>query len=139
MAADITRERTDLSDLVAARMEELELSYRRLEELCVDPEADTQASEAESLWKRGTLENLAKQRRIKPPDFPMLRALAAGLDLPIGRVQEAAGAQFFGIDTVWSADGQARALVEGFREMDPEDQERVLALMHSRRRVRRGA
>lgn len=138
MTAEESQERTDLSDLLVSRMEELELSYRRLEELCLDPEADAASSAAEPLWRRGTLENLAKRRRIKTPDLPQLRALAAGLQLDLNQVRAAAGAQFLGIDTVWSEDGKVRALVTGFREMDPEDQDKVLALMESRRRIRRG-
>ncbi|MFI1165682.1 XRE family transcriptional regulator [Streptomyces sp. NPDC020801] len=137
MPADDARERTELSDLVRTRMAELGLSYRRLEEICVDPEAVAGDQAVEPLWRRGTLENLAKGRRIKPPDFPMLRALAAGLQVTLRQVQEAAGAQFLGIDTVWSPDGRTRVLIEGFRDMDPEDQAKVLALMESRRRLRR--
>ncbi len=139
MTAEESQERTDLSDLVASRMEELGLSYRRLEELCLDPGAPAGGETVERLWKRGTLENLAKGRRIKTPDLPQLRALAAGLQLELDEVRAAAGAQFLGIDTVWSQDGRVRALVAGFREMDPEDQDKVLALMQSRRRIRRGA
>jgi hypothetical protein len=138
MAAEESRERTDLSDLVASRMKELELSYRRLEELCIDPEAEAADPAVEPLWKRGTLENLVKGRRIKTPDLPQLRALAAGLQIELDQVRAATGAQFLGIDTVWSEDGRVRALVSGFREMDPEDQDKVLALMQSRRRIRRG-
>jgi transcriptional regulator with XRE-family HTH domain len=138
MAAEHAQERYDLSDLVRDRMDELGLSYRRLEELCRDPEATPRgASEPEPLWKRGTLENLAKRRRVQIPDFERLRALAAGLQVPLGRVQEAAGRQFFGVDTVWSADRRVRALVEGFDGLDAEDQARVLALMESRRRLQR--
>lgn len=133
MMAEQARGRFDLSDLVSARMDELGLSYRRLEELCRDPEDDDSAGEP--LWKRGTLENLSKRRRIHAPDFPMIRALAAGLEVPLERVQEAAGSQFLGIDSVWSSDGRVRALVEGFREMDEEDQAKVLALMEARRKV----
>ncbi|MDN3021518.1 XRE family transcriptional regulator [Streptomyces sp. S.PB5] len=131
MTADGTRERTDLSDLVAERMEELKLSFRRLEELCIDPEAEGDASGA-PLWKRGTLENLAKGRPIKAPDIPQLRALAAGIEVHISVVQEAAGSQFLGIDTVWSQDKQARTFVRGFRDMSPEDQALVLAFIEEK-------
>ncbi|NUP19896.1 MAG: XRE family transcriptional regulator [Streptomyces sp.] len=132
MTADGTRERTDLSDLAADRMEELGLSLRRLEALCIDPEAEGGTSGAEPLWKRGTLENLVKRRPIKAPDIAQLRALAAGLDVHISVVQEAAGAQFLGIDTVWSQDKHARAFVRGFREMSPEDQALVLAFIEEK-------
>ncbi|MBP5930212.1 XRE family transcriptional regulator [Streptomyces sp. LBUM 1479] len=135
MAPDTPQERTDLGDLVATRIADLGLSYRRLADLCVDPEAEDE-SEARP-WARGTLENLIKGRRITAPTLPMLRALAVGLSLHLGQVQEAAGAQFLGIDSVWSQDGQARALVLGFREMSPEDQAKVLALIEEKTQLRR--
>lgn len=133
MAGEETAGRTDLSDLVRDRKEELGKSYRELADACVDPEDP----EAGPLWKRGTLENLAKAVGIKAPTLPQLRALKAGLDLPLGLIQEAAGSQFLGIDTVWSKDGQVRTLVHEFREMDPEDQDRVMALMESWRKLKR--
>jgi hypothetical protein len=133
MAPDMPR--TDLADLVATRIADLGLSYRRLADLCVDPEADTE--EDAKPWARGTLENLLRGRRITAPTLPMLRALAVGLELNLGQIQEAAGAQFLGIDTVWSEDKQARALVIGFREMGPEDQAKVLALIEEKTQLRR--
>lgn len=132
MAEEATQ-RTDLSDLVRQRMAELGQSFRTLEAACIDPEDPA----AGPLWKRTTIDCLSKGQRIKAPEFPQLRALAAGLGLPLGQIQEAAGAQFFGIDTVWSADGKVRALVEGFREMDAEDQAKVLAIMEARRKLPR--
>jgi hypothetical protein len=131
MAAGSETPRTHLSDLVRARMEELEYGARTLAAACIDPEGPAQGP----LWSRGTLDNLRQGRRIKAPEFPQLRALAAGLQLPLGMVQEAAGSQFLGIDTVWTADGKMRALVIGFSEMDADDQEKVLRLMESRRKA----
>lgn len=128
MTADETHKRTDLSDLVVERMDELGVSFRGLEAECIDPEAPGNAP----LWKRGTLENLAKGRPVKAPDIPQLRALAAGLQVHISVVQEAAGSQFLGIDTIWSQDKQARTFVRGFREMSPEDQALVLALIEEK-------
>ncbi|WP_216588535.1 XRE family transcriptional regulator [Streptomyces brasiliscabiei] len=136
MAPDTPQERTDLGDLVAARIADLGLSYRRLEVLCVDPEAG--AEDDPRPWARSTLENLIKGRRITAPTLPMLRALAVGLELDLGAVQEAAGAQFLGIDSVWSQDNTARALVIGFREMRPEDQAKILALIEEKSQLRRG-
>lgn len=124
---------TDLSDLLRARKEELGLSYRDLESACVDPDDPA----AGSLWKRGTLENLVKSAGVKPPTFPQLRALAAGFQLPLGQIQEAAGAQFFGIDTVWAEDAEIRALVHDYRGMSDEDRKRVRALMQSWRTLPR--
>ncbi|MGW6910225.1 XRE family transcriptional regulator [Streptomyces sp. NPDC054940] len=128
-------ERTDLSDLVRDRKNHLGLSYHSLAALCIDPEAKDEDSAP--LWTSSTLENLVKQRKIKAPDFPMVRALAAALEVPLRDVQEAAGAQFLGIDTVWSPDGKVRALVDGFREMDEDDKAKVLALMEAWRTLKR--
>ncbi|MFJ2515642.1 XRE family transcriptional regulator [Streptomyces griseoviridis] len=125
--------RKDLSDLVRRRRLELGLSWRSLSAACVDPEQ----VERGSLWGRTTLDTLSRGGHIKTPKLPELRALAAGLQLTLGEVQEANGSQFYGVDTVWSADGEVRALVEGYREMDPEDQARVRDFVESRRRVKR--
>ncbi|MCM8548864.1 XRE family transcriptional regulator [Streptomyces sp. STCH 565 A] len=131
MASRGEQHRTDLSDLVRERMAALGLSFRALAAACIDPEGEP----SDQMWKRTTLDALSKGEAVKPPKLPQLRALAAGLRLPLGQVQEAAGSQFFGIDTVWSADGEVRTLVEGYRDMAPEDQAKVLALVEARRRV----
>ncbi len=133
MTSEETASRTDLSDLLRDRKEELDVSYRELVEACVDPENP----DAGPLWKRTTLESLIKNVGIKAPSLPQLRALAAGFQVPFSRVQEAAGSQFLGIDTVWSADGKVRALVHEFSDMDEEDQDKVMALMQSWRSLKR--
>jgi hypothetical protein len=114
--------RTDLSDLVRSRRADLRLGYRTLAAQCVDP-TDPKAGPK---WTRGTIENLEKARGIKPPPLGALRALAAGLKVPFHRVQEAAGAQFFGLDIVWSTSGDARALVERADRLTPEAREQLL-------------
>ena len=134
MTGDGKTGRTDLSDLLLRRKEELDESYRELELACVDPEDPGSGS----LWKRGTLQNLLTGLEVKPPTLPKLRALSAGFRLPFGQVQEAAGAQFFGIDSVWSDDEQVRALVHDFRGMSAEDQEWVRAIVQSRRGLKSG-
>jgi hypothetical protein len=130
MAADQETSRTDLSYILNKRLTELGIGTRTLAASCIDPENPS----AGPLWTRGTLDNLRAGVRIKAPEFAELRALAAGLRLgDVGLLQEAAGSQYFGIDTVWSEDGKVRALVIGFAEMDPEEQDKVLALIAARR------
>lgn len=133
MTAEETTSRTDLSDLLQNRKGELDMSIRDLADACIDPEGP----EAGPLYKRTTLDGLLKGDGVKAPTLPQLRALAAAFRLPLGLVQEAAGAQFLGIDTIWSQDGKVRTLVHEFREMDAEDQARVLALMDSWRKLKR--
>jgi transcriptional regulator with XRE-family HTH domain len=122
-----SQRRTDLSDLVRNRRAELGLSLRRLADRCIDPE-DQQAG---PLWKFQVINRLEKGLPIIPPQLPELRALAAGLDVPLGLVKEAAGSQFFGIDTVWSDDHSTRAMVHDYQAMGPEDQQKVRDLMRT--------
>lgn len=130
MAADREAPRDDLSYILNKRLVELGIGTRTLAARCIDPENPSGGP----LWTRGTLDNLRAGVRIKAPEIPELRALAAGLGIEeVGLLQEAAGSQYFGIDTVWSRDGKVRALVLGFAEMDPEEQDKVLARMAERR------
>lgn len=132
MTGEVTTGRTDLSDLLRTRKEELGISYRDLEAACVDPEDPA----AGSLWRRGTLENLVKVAGTKAPSFPQLRALAAGFQLPLRTIQDAAGAQFFGIDAVRDDDDpETVAFVHDFRGMSPEDQAWVRAIVRTRRDI----
>lgn len=124
--------RNDLSRLVREQRAELRLSLRAVAARTADPETD------EHLVKYGTLNRLEKEEEdITPFSLPQLGALAAALELPFGLIQEAAGSQFFGIDTVWSEDGDVRALVHDYRELGPEDQEKARALMSSWRKLKR--
>ncbi|MCL6302850.1 XRE family transcriptional regulator [Streptomyces kronopolitis] len=124
MAAEAPR--TDLSDLVRKRRAQLRLSLRALASRCVDPKEP----DAGSKWTFATLGNL-ETKTIKAPGVPELRALAAGLDLPLRLLQEAAGAQYLGIDTVWSDDRETRTMVHGYWELDPEDRAKIRAMIES--------
>lgn len=134
MTAEESVSRTALSDLLQSRKDELGVSLRELVAACVDPEEP----DAGPQYRRTTLDGLMKNLPgVKPPTLPQLRGLAAAYRLPLGLVQEAAGSQFFGIDTVWAEDGKVRTLVYEFQEMDPDDQERARALMQSWRQLKR--
>lgn len=134
MTDEVTTSRTDLSDLLRDRKVELDMSLRELVDACVDPERPDEGPQI----RRTTLDLLLKaDEGVKAPTIPMMRALAAGFRLPFGLVQEAAGAQWLGIDTVWTQDRKVRTLVHGFQEMDPQDQDRVMALMESWRKLKR--
>ncbi|MGW8374292.1 helix-turn-helix transcriptional regulator [Streptomyces sp. ODS28] len=115
---------TELSDLLRERRAELGLSLRELADRCLDPDNPDEGS----LWKRSTLANLEKGD-IKPPKLAELRALAAGLDCPLGRLQDAAGSQFFGLASVWGEEDDVRVLVRRYRQMSPEDQRRLQGIV----------
>ncbi|MFJ9214282.1 XRE family transcriptional regulator [Streptomyces sp. NPDC102264] len=113
--------RTDLSDLLRTRRAELGLSLRKLAERCVDPE-DPDAGQK---WKFGVIDRLEKNLPIIPPELGELRALAAGLQVHLSRVQEAAGRQFFGIESLWFDDLEMMTLVHDYQAMSPADRERL--------------
>ena len=117
--------RSQLRDLVRDRKGVLGLSYERLAARCIDPETGTQTV------KPSWLHRLATDLPVQIPDFPMLRGLAAGLDVPLGRVQDAAGAEFFGMDVVWSASGEAQALVQSTETLTPTQREQLQRLLDS--------
>lgn len=111
--------RTALSDLLRDRRTELRLSLRQVEERTGLREDGT------PFIKRSTLDNLEKAvpRMAWTPRLPELEALARAYELPLGRVQDAAGSQFMGIDSVWSGSGRARALVKNAEKLTPRQLE----------------
>lgn len=117
--------RTDLSDLVRRRRAELGLALRTLADRCIDP--DTGLVE----WKYGTLDRLEKGLAITPPILPQLRALAEGLQVVLGVVQDAAGAQYFGIDTQRGTSPEARALMLNLEQLTPADRAKVADLIET--------
>lgn len=112
-----------LSDLVRRRRAEQNLSLRKFAERCVDPETGVQ--EIKHAW----LERLEKRQPVTPLQLPGLRALAAGLRVPLRDVQDAAGAQFLGIVTRDAdAAGNIRVLMNRAGDLSPEDLARLVAI-----------
>jgi transcriptional regulator with XRE-family HTH domain len=137
MTAEASRTGSPLSDLVRDRKDELGLTLRQLEERCMDPDPDVHdGQEVGPLWGRSTLSLLINGGRIKPPSPARIRALAAGLELPVDDVREAAGKQFFGVDTLRTGDRKVRAFVRDFEGLSPEDQAKVWRLLEAHRPVR---
>lgn len=114
---------TDFSDLVKARRAELRLSLREVEERTKGPDG------GEAVVKRGWLDNLEKGKRVIAPQVPQLEALSVALQLTLGRLQDAAGRQFFGIETVWSESGEARALLARTERMSPEQRDQLMRFL----------
>jgi hypothetical protein len=69
------------------------------------------------------------------PEYPQLDALAYALHLDPARVQEAAGVQFMNVHSVWSEDGQSRAV--GVGPLSAEDRQKLQVLMRKYRRAPR--
>jgi transcriptional regulator with XRE-family HTH domain len=122
--------RTDLSDLVRVRRATAGLSLEAVA-------AATATGSGERLIEVDWLDRL-ERAALSPdeyPEYPQLDALANVLDLDPGDVQEAAGAQFMDVHTVWSEDGQVRAVVTG--ELNAEDLAKVQKLMRLYRQAPR--
>ncbi|MEV8396342.1 helix-turn-helix domain-containing protein [Streptomyces niveus] len=116
------RERTDFTDLVRNRRAELGISLRELAQRCVDRETQTQL-------KFGWISKIERGLPIDTPSDIQIRALAAGLDVPVRVIQEAVAAQFLGVvSEVWSKDRKARVLVARIEEMSPDDVAAIAAL-----------
>ncbi|MFE5591504.1 helix-turn-helix domain-containing protein [Streptomyces sp. NPDC056549] len=111
-----------LSDVVRERRLALGLSTRTLAERCIDPESGT----ALPRHYIDRLENNVPS--LTPPRLPELRALAAGLNLPLAVIQDAAGYQFHGVTTQHSVSGRAWVVAAAFEELDPAEQDRFLAV-----------
>ncbi|MEH0564689.1 helix-turn-helix domain-containing protein [Streptomyces scabiei] len=123
--------RTDLSDLLRVRRATAGLSLEAV------AAATAEQGGGERLVEADWLDRL-ERATLTPdeyPEYPQLDALVSVLDLDPGEVQEAAGAQFMDVHTVWSEDGQVRAVVTG--ELDAEDMAKVQNLMRLYRQAPR--
>ncbi|MEV6450963.1 XRE family transcriptional regulator [Streptomyces anulatus] len=106
-------------------MSELKMGLRAVAERAVDPEVPGGGP----LWTKGTLENLANGKPIKAPGPAQLRALAVALEVPVRLLQDAAAAQWFGVETITvqgdEGDLETRLLVRRYQAMSPEDRRRL--------------
>lgn len=130
--------RTDLSDLVRNRREELGLSLRQVEAASTSPGAD------QPRVRYGWLSKLERNvANIDVPTLVQLEGLAAGLRLPLPAIQDHAAAQFFGIepDSVWSKTAEARVMVAHMDGLSEEDRRDLLnmAELFVKRRTPHGA
>lgn len=123
--------RTDLSDLVREGRRAAGLSLREVASSAADPATGEHVVDADWLDR---LERAALDPS-EYPEYPQLDALVNVLHLDPERVQEAAGVQFMDVHTVWSDDGEARAVVVG--ELDAEDLAKVQNLMRLYRKAPR--
>jgi hypothetical protein len=121
-----TSERTQFRDIVVQRKEALGLGYERLAARCIDPATGEQT--VKSSW----LHRLATGENVEPPKYEMLLGMAAGLEVPVGVLQDAASAQFFGVQkVVFSETAEAQAFLEDADRLTETQREAVRALMRS--------
>ncbi|MFJ2567933.1 XRE family transcriptional regulator [Streptomyces sp. NPDC087568] len=130
--------RSDFTDLLRERREELGLSLREMEARCVDPESGAQA-------KFGWLSKVENAKPVDAPKVGLLKALSIGYRLPEEILKAAAAAQFFDYDpaadagVVWSDDRSTRIIVAHVEEMSEEDRRQLadIAETFARRRTQR--
>lgn len=120
-----TGERSELRNIVVQRKEELGLGYQRLAARCIDPESGEQT--VRSSW----LHRLATGEAVESPSYEMLRGMAAGLEVSVGVLQDAASAQFFGVQKVFSESAQGQAFLRDADRLTPAQREAIRALMRS--------
>lgn len=112
-----------LSDLVVARRAALGLSLAKLADRCIDRETGVQE------WKTGRLHRLEKREPLEALTPEQIRALAAGLQLPDREVQDAAGEQFLGVQTVADPRSERiRVLAHRAGSISMEDLEQLIAI-----------
>ncbi|WP_049566916.1 helix-turn-helix domain-containing protein [Streptomyces sp. SBT349] len=109
MSAREKESRTHFSDLVRTRRQQLRLSLEKLSDASIDPETGTQV-------KQSWIHRLEHGEPVNPPSLAQLRALALGLELRLSRMQDAAAAEYFGLERPWPESAEARdfaMVVEG--------------------------
>ncbi|WP_405018357.1 hypothetical protein OHV05_16465 [Kitasatospora sp. NBC_00070] len=115
-----------LSRLVREALDRPGVTFRRLTESTVDPATG---------YRPGTtwLHKLVRNEVVRAPEPQVLRALAAGLGLPLLQVQRAAAAQYLDYVTteLTGLPADARAIVAHLAELDPADLPRVRAVIEA--------
>lgn len=130
----MTEPRTDFADLVRQRRAELGLSVRKLAEQSVDPDS------GEHPFRFGWISKLERGESTDAPSASMLRALSAGLAVPLRVLQEAAAAQYLDMESfIWSQDRTTRVLAAHIEEMTDEERQQLadIAETFARRRTLR--
>lgn len=113
---------THLADLVRDRRERLHLSYATLSAASCDPESGTSVS-------YGWIHRLERGQPVVPPQVPQLRALACGLRLPLSLVQEAAAAQFFGLEPAGHASAEVLAIAGRIADLSADQRDALVGFL----------
>ncbi len=114
--------RTQLSDLIRERREELGESLDVFAPKAVDPVSGVRVP-------RGRIYRLETGAKITPFVYEELCALAAAARLPVERLQDAAGQQFHGVDPLRSGSGESVAYVRKLDSLPADQRDRLLQLI----------
>ncbi len=114
--------RTQFADLIRQRRAELNESLDTFAKKAVDPISGLRV-------KRGWIYRLETGETVTPPGVEELRALRAACDLPLGRLQDAAGQQFHGVDPLEGASAEATAYVRKLDRVPADQREGLMRLI----------
>ncbi|MEV7140702.1 hypothetical protein [Streptomyces tauricus] len=117
--------RTQFRDIVVERKSALGLSYMNLAAKCLHPET------GEQTVKHAWLHRVATGQPVEAPDYDMLLGMHVGLEVDIDVLQDAASAQFFGAQKIFSESADGRAFLEDADKLTPAQREAVRNLMRS--------
>jgi transcriptional regulator with XRE-family HTH domain len=114
--------RTQLADLIRDRRAGLGQSLDTFSKQAVDPVSGTRVT-------RGWIYRLEQGERVTSPQYEELCALANAAQLPVERLQDAAGQQFHGVSPLRSGTGEAVAYVRKLDALPADQRERLLRLI----------
>jgi len=117
-------QRRQLADLVHTRRVELGEGLTPFAAKAVDPETGERVT-------RGWINRLEKGLPIIPPQVEQLRALAAACEMELWRLQDAASAQFHGVDVLKGGTSESRAYVHKLDRVPADQRQRLLELIDS--------
>lgn len=114
--------RRQFADLVRTRREELNEGLTAFAAKAVDPETGERVT-------RGWIHRLESGEPVIPPQVEQLRALAAACELPLERLQDAASAQFHGVDALAGGSAESKAYVHKLDRIPADQRARLLQLI----------
>lgn len=116
--------RTQFADLIRQRRAELNESLDTFAKKAVDPVSGERV-------KRGWIYRLETGENVTPPGVEELRALRAACELPMERLQDAAGQQFHGVDPLKGASAEATAYVRKLDKVPADQRNNLMRLIDS--------
>ncbi|MFB9439998.1 hypothetical protein [Streptomyces showdoensis] len=117
-------QRRQLADLVHTRRLELGEGLTPFAQKAVDPISGERVT-------RGWIHRLEKGEPIIPPQVEQLRALAAACELELWHLQDAASAQFHGVEALKGGSSESRAYVHKLDQIPADQRQRLLDLIDS--------
>lgn len=116
------RRRSQFRDLIRRRRAALNESLDVFARKAVDPVSGERVT-------RGWIVRLETGLPVNAPGYEELCALAAACELPVEALQDAAGAEFFGVDPLRSGSSEAKAYVHKLDQLPADQRERLLRLI----------